>query len=53
MNGIAVSTDVMHCGDALFIEKPVGRTLIRSFGGMRFRIMRFCTRVCRMFPSAP
>ena len=49
MDGIAASTDVMHCGDALFIEKPVGRTLIRSFGGIKFRMMRFCTRLCRIF----
>ena len=41
MNGIAASTDVMHCGDALFIEKPVGRTLIRSFGGIKFRMRDF------------
>ena len=38
MDGIAASTDVMHCGDALFIEKPVGRALIRSFGGIKFQI---------------
>lgn len=49
VDGIAVSADVMHCGNVLVIEKPVGRTLIRSFGGIKFRMMRFCIRVCRIF----
>jgi len=38
LDGIAVFTDVMHCGDVLVIENPVGRTPIRSFGGMKFQI---------------